>query len=114
MEPRIETKPKTKHRFESISRVFLESILSPPFFVSHEAEFCNSNCRAHPRTQLRVLLLRALNSLYSLESAIRPCLLFQGSRPCLFYDVSTSRFREAGLRIPFDRLRAAVSPIDTP
>jgi hypothetical protein len=60
--------------------------------------------------------------------------LFQGSRPGLFYDVSTSRFGEAGLRIPFDRplghepflrkplgheleaewLRAAASPIDTP
>ena len=25
--------------------------------------------------------------------------LFQGFRRCLFYDVSTSRFREAGLRI---------------
>ena len=32
----------------------------------------------------------------------------------LFYDVSTSRFGEAGLRIPFERLRAAASPIDTP
>jgi hypothetical protein len=26
----------------------------------------------------------------------------------------TSRFKEAGLRIPFDRLRAAVSPIPKP
>jgi hypothetical protein len=48
--------------------------------------------------------------------------LFQGSRPGVFYDVSTGD--SCPLRIPFDRplgheleaewLRAAVSPIDTP
>ena len=37
--------------------------------------------------------------------------LFQGSRPGLFYDLSTGESRP--LRIPFDRLRAAASPIDT-
>ena len=43
--------------------------------------------------------------------------LFQGSpadKRDFFYDVSTSRFREAGLRIPLDKLGAAASPIDTP
>ena len=43
---------------------------------------------------------------------IRPSLLFQGSRPGLFYDVSTGE--SFPLRIPLDRLGAAVSPIDTP
>ena len=65
---------------------------------------------------------------------MRSFLLLQGSRPGLFYAISTPRFAEPGLRIPFDRplghepfghelrverleaewLRAAVSPIDTP
>ena len=36
---------------------------------------------------------------------------FRGSRASFFSDLFTSRFKEAGLRIPFDRLRAAVSPI---
>jgi len=43
---------------------------------------------------------------------VRSSLLFQGSRPGLFYDVSTGE--SCPLRIPFDRLRAAASPIDTP
>jgi len=30
---------------------------------------------------------------------MRSFLLFRGSRPGLFYDISTSRFEEAGLRI---------------
>ena len=38
--------------------------------------------------------------------------MLQGSRTGLFSGSSASRFGEAGLRIPFDRLRAAVSPID--
>jgi hypothetical protein len=42
----------------------------------------------------------------------RSSLLFQGSRLGLFYDVSTGD--SCSLRIPFDRLRAAASPIDTP
>ena len=75
---------------------------------------------------------------------MKPFLSFQGSRACFFSDLFTSRFKEAGLRIPFDRplghepfgreplgheleaewlrverleaewLTAAVSPIDTP
>jgi hypothetical protein len=43
---------------------------------------------------------------------MRSFLLFQGSRPGLFYDLSTGD--SYPLRIPFDRLRAAASPIDTP
>ena len=35
--------------------------------------------------------------------------LFQGSRACFFSDLSTGE--SCPLRIPFDRLRAAVSPI---
>jgi hypothetical protein len=52
---------------------------------------------------------------------MKPFLSFQGSRAGFFSDLFASRFREAGLRIPFDRplgheleaewLRAAVSPI---
>jgi len=46
---------------------------------------------------------------------MKPFLLFQGSRACprtgFFSGLFTSRFKEAGLRIPFDKLRAAVSPI---
>ena len=38
--------------------------------------------------------------------------LFQGSRPGLFYNLSTGE--SCPLRIPFDRLRAAASPIDPP
>jgi hypothetical protein len=34
IDPRIETKPKIKHRFDSISRVLLESIMFPPLFIS--------------------------------------------------------------------------------
>jgi len=41
---------------------------------------------------------------------MKPFLSFQGSRAGFFSDLFTSRFKEAGLRIPFDRLRAAVSP----
>jgi hypothetical protein len=37
-------------------------------------------------------------------------LLFQGSRPGLFNDLSAGE--SCPLRIPFDRLRAAVSPVD--
>jgi hypothetical protein len=46
---------------------------------------------------------------------MRPFHLFQGSpaeKRDLFYDVSTGE--SCPLRIPLDRLRAAVSPIDTP
>jgi hypothetical protein len=52
---------------------------------------------------------------------MKPFLSFQGSRAGFFSDLFTSRFQEAGLRIPSDRplgheleaewLRAAVSPI---
>jgi hypothetical protein len=42
---------------------------------------------------------------------MKPFPSFQGSRACFFSDLFTSRYGEAGLRIPFDRLRAAVSPI---
>jgi len=42
---------------------------------------------------------------------MKPFLSFQGSRAGFFSDLFTSRFKEAVLRIPFDRLRAAVSPI---
>ena len=42
---------------------------------------------------------------------MKPFLSFRGSRAVFFSDLLTSRFGEAGLRIPFDRLRAAVSPI---
>jgi hypothetical protein len=52
---------------------------------------------------------------------MRPFPLFQGSLAGFFSDLFTSRFKEAGLRIPFDRplgheleaewLTAAVSPI---
>jgi len=45
---------------------------------------------------------------------MKPFLSFQGSRACFFSDLFTSRFKEAGLRIPLDRLRAAVSPIPKP
>jgi hypothetical protein len=55
---------------------------------------------------------------------MKPFLSFQGSRACFFTDLFTSRFQEAGLRIPSDRplgheleaewLRAAVSPIPKP
>ena len=65
---------------------------------------------------------------------MKPFLLFQDSRTCFFSNLFTSRFKEAGLRIPFDRplghepfgrelrverleaewLRAAVSPIPKP
>ena len=43
---------------------------------------------------------------------MRSFLLFRGSPAVrdLFYDLSMSRW--AGLRIPFDRLRAAASPAD--
>jgi hypothetical protein len=34
---------------------------------------------------------------------MKPFLSFQGSRACFFSDLFTSRFQEAGLRIPFDR-----------
>jgi hypothetical protein len=34
---------------------------------------------------------------------MKPFLSFQGSRPCFFSGLFTSRFKEAGLRIPFDR-----------
>ena len=40
---------------------------------------------------------------------MKPFLSFQGSRACLFSDLFTGDPRP--LRIPFDRLRAAVSPI---
>ena len=43
---------------------------------------------------------------------MRSFLLFQGSRPSLFYDVST--VESCPLRIPLDQLGAAASPIDTP
>ena len=43
---------------------------------------------------------------------MRSFLLFQGFRPGLFYDISTGE--SCPLRIPFDRLRAAASPIATP
>jgi hypothetical protein len=59
---------------------------------------------------------------------MKPFLSFQGSRACFFSALFTSRFKEAGLRIPLDRpfdltqghelevewLRAAVSPIPKP
>ena len=55
---------------------------------------------------------------------MKPFLSFQGSRACFFSDLFTSRYGEAGLRIPFDRplgheleaewLRAEVSPISNP
>jgi hypothetical protein len=43
---------------------------------------------------------------------MKPFLLFQGSRPGLFYDVSTGE--SCPLRIPLDKLEAAASPTDTP
>jgi len=107
MEPRIETKPKTKQRFESISKVFLESILFPPLFMSRMGHLCNSNCRTHPQTQSRVLLLRALNSLYTLESAIR--FFFCSKAPGLVFStayqqgsLTPSAFpsTRSGLRVP--------------
>jgi hypothetical protein len=42
---------------------------------------------------------------------MKPFLSFQGSQAGFFSGLFTSRFKQAGLRIPFDRLRAAVSPI---
>jgi hypothetical protein len=41
--------------------------------------------------------------------AMKPFLSFQGSQACFFSDLSTGD--PCPLRIPFDRLRAAVSPI---
>ena len=40
---------------------------------------------------------------------MKPFPSFQGSRACFFSDLFTGEF--CPLRIPFDRLRAAVSPI---
>jgi hypothetical protein len=45
---------------------------------------------------------------------MKPFLSFQGSRACFFSDLFTSRFKEAGLRIPLEKLGAAVSPIPKP
>jgi len=42
--------------------------------------------------------------------SLRPFLRFRGSRPGLFYDLSTGEF--CPLRIPLDKLGAAVSPAD--
>jgi hypothetical protein len=43
---------------------------------------------------------------------MKPFLSFQGSRACFFSDLFTGD--TCPLRIPFDRLRAAVSPIPKP
>jgi hypothetical protein len=43
---------------------------------------------------------------------MKPFLSFQGSRACFFSDLFTGE--SCPLRIPFDRLRAAVSPIPKP
>jgi hypothetical protein len=59
------------------------------------------------------ILLRAYKRLEYRET-IKPFLLFQGSpaeKRDLFNTVSTSRFGAAGLRIPLDKLGAAVSPL---
>jgi hypothetical protein len=55
-----------------------------------------------------MLLQGAFRCLHQLRiiltgKATKPFLLFQGSRAGFFSDLFTSRFREAGLRIPFDR-----------
>jgi hypothetical protein len=43
---------------------------------------------------------------------MKPFLSFQGSRACFFSDLFTGE--SYPLRIPFDKLRAAVSPIPKP
>jgi hypothetical protein len=45
-------------------------------------------------------------------NTMKPFLSFQGSRACFFSDLFTGE--SCPLRIPFDRLRAAVSPIPKP
>ena len=58
-----------------------------------------------------VILFRLRGLVCNIGMVMRSFLLFRGSRPGLFYDVSTGD--SYPLRIPFDRLRAAVSPTDT-
>jgi len=55
-------------------------------------------------------LLRASRIICSIGMGMRSFLLFRGSRPGLFYDLSTGD--TCPLRIPFDRLRTAASPTD--
>ena len=66
------------------------------------------------QNQLRIdyCLNSARHSQLKWANTMKPFLSFQGSRACFFSDLFTGE--PCPLRIPFDTLRAAVSPIPKP